>query len=152
MEEKERLLQRLDEVREKMRAILIDQDAQRDIYPDWTMKEVLAHLIGWDEVTIAALQALGQGSAPETQAVQGVEDYNAKIVASRQSLSFVQTIDEWENTRLRLKELVSEMATEKFSETLVFPWGGSGTVTTMLEGIAWHEEDHADEISALLIK
>ena len=67
MDEKAKLIQQLDEARAKMRAVLEGIDTRVEIYPTWTIKEVLAHIAGWDDVSASSLRlhAGGPGEAPD---------------------------------------------------------------------------------------
>ncbi len=149
MEERTRLIQQLDKAREKLRAVLVDIDTQMEVYPDWTIKHVLAHIAGWDDATIASLRAHAVGDEPGTPAVRGIDFYNAQSVATREALTYDQIVREWEHTREQLKAVINEMPSEKFEQPLIFPWGQSGTIAQVVAIFAHHEEEHAEEIQAL---
>jgi hypothetical protein len=146
MEKRMRLIQQLDKARQEMRTVLVDIDTQMEIYPSWTIKHVLAHITGWDDVTIAALRAHAVGEEPATPAVRGIDFYNAQTVAEREALSYDHIVKEWELAREQLKAVLEEMPAEKFEETLVFPWGPRGTIAQIVAIFADHEEEHAEEI------
>lgn len=40
-----------------MRTAIEGLDLHVEIYPGWTLKEVLAHITGWDDAAIASLHA-----------------------------------------------------------------------------------------------
>ncbi len=146
MGDRESLLQKLDTAREAMRALAADIDCQQEIYPGWTIKHVLAHLAGWDDATIASLQAHINGEEAGTPAALGIDHYNAQSVATREALSYDQVIREWELAREQLKTLIRQMPEEKFREPLLFPWGQRGTVEFLVTIFADHELEHATEI------
>jgi len=146
MEEREHLIQQLDQAREKLRAELVGLDTQIEIYPTWTIKQMLAHITGWDDATLASLQAHAAGREPAVPASQGINFYNAQTVETRQALSYQQVVQEWELTREQLKTVIREMRPEKLAEPLVLPWGLTGTVAQVVAIFADHEEEHAREI------
>lgn len=146
MQEKTNLIQQLDEAREKMRAVLADIDIQMEIYPGWTIKQVLAHIAGWDDATISSLRAHAGGDEPATPAVRGIDFYNAQSVATRDALSYDHVIKEWELARDQLKTAINEMPPERFKESLIFPWGETGSIAQLVAIFAAHEEEHAEEI------
>jgi hypothetical protein len=148
-EERARLIEQLDEAREKMRAVLVDIDTRMEIYPSWTIKHVLAHITGWDDATIASLRAHAGGDEPGTPASRGIDVYNAESVETRDALDYEHIIQEWELARDQLKDAINEMPTEKLVEPLLFPWGQTGTVAQIVAIFANHEEEHAREIQAL---
>ena len=149
MEERTRLIQQLDTAREKMRAVLVDTDTQKEIYPTWTIKHVLAHITGWDDATTSSLRAHAGGDEPATPAVRGIDFYNAQSVATREPLSYDHIVREWELAREQLKAAINEMPPEKLKEPLLFPWRETGTIAQIVAIFASHEEGHAEEIQNL---
>lgn len=149
MEERQRLIQQLDAAREKMRAVLADIDTQMVIYPGWTIKQVLAHIAGWDDANISSLRAHAGGEEPAAPAVRGIDFYNAQSVETREALSYEQTVKEWELARDQFKAVINEMPPEKFAERMLFPWGPTGTIARLVAIFANHEEEHAEEIQRL---
>ena len=152
MEERTRLIQRLDEAREKMRAVLVDIDTQMEIYPNWTIKHVLAHIAGWDDASIASLRAHITGDEPGTPAALGIDFYNAQSVATRESLNYDQIVQEWELAREQLKTIINELPADKLKEPLLFAWGHKGTVAQLVAIFAHHEESHTEDVRKLKAK
>ena len=150
MPERERLIQQLDEARATMQAVVDRVDPKMEIYPGWTMKHVLAHIAGWDDATIASLQAHMGGEEPGTPAVQGIDFYNAQSVATREPLSYEQIQREWAFAREQVKDLLRQMPAEKFAEPLLSAWGATGTIAQLIAVFVHHEIEHAEEIEGLL--
>jgi uncharacterized protein (TIGR03083 family) len=150
MEVRDRLIQDLDAARETMRAVVAKVDPKREIYPGWTMKHVLAHIAGWDDATIASLQAHMGGEEPGTPAVRGIDFYNAQSVATREPLSYAQIVREWEFAREQVKDLLRQMPEEKYKEPLLTAWGATGSVAGLINVFVQHEIEHAEEIEGLL--
>ena len=149
MEDRNALLQRLDEAHGKMQAVLAGLNQQMTIYPGWTIKHVLAHLIGWDEVATASLRAYTVGKEPGTPAIRSIDYYNAQSVATREALSYEQNAREWELAHTGLKAALRAVPAEKLDVPLLYPWGPKGTVAQLVAIFADHEEEHAREIQAL---
>jgi hypothetical protein len=149
MEEKKRLIEQLDQARAKLQAVLVDIDTQMKIYPNWTVKHLLAHIAGWDDAIIASLRAHTGGDEPGTPAVRGIDYYNAQSVATREALSYDHIVKEWELAREQLKAIIKEMPPEKFKEPLLLPWGQTGTIAQVVTIFTSHEEEHAEEIANL---
>jgi uncharacterized protein (TIGR03083 family) len=149
MENKTTLIQALDEARQKMRAELPDLDPQMPIYPGWTIKQLLAHLTGWDEATTAALHAHTVGNEPGTPAVRGINHYNAQSVVTREALSYDHIVKEWELARDQLKAALLAVPDEKIAEPLVFPWGPTGVIRNLVAIFVDHEIEHAKELQDL---
>jgi hypothetical protein len=152
MDEKAKLIQQLDEARAKMRAVLEGIDTRVEIYPTWTIKEVLAHIAGWDDVSASSLRLHAGGHEPPTPAARGIDYYNAESVATRAALSYQQVVQEWELAREEFKAALLALSPEKLAEPFIFPWGPTGTVALLVRIFAEHEEEHAAEIAALKAK
>lgn len=146
MDLKSTLIQRLDEARHSLEMVIPRVDTSKDIYPNWTMKQMLDHIAGWDDAVIASLRAHVEGQAPGTPADRGVDYYNAQTVETRESLDYDHTYREWQASRLLLKQMIRTASDEKLSDPLVAPWGETGTISQIVEIFASHEEEHTTDI------
>jgi hypothetical protein len=70
-------------------------------------------------------------------------------VAERESFDYNHIFAEWEYTHQQLKTIIHEMPPHRFFETIVYPWGGEGTISLLIKGMSEHELEHADEIEKL---
>jgi len=152
MEEKQRLIDRLDHARAQMEALLPLVSTESEVYPGWTMRQVLAHIAGWDEAPLAALRAHSGGRESGTPAARGIDHFNSQSVETREALSFEQTRREYEVNRAAVKQTILDMPDEKVSEKMILPWGGYDTVETIVNIFAEHEEEHAAEIRKAMLK
>jgi hypothetical protein len=140
---KTQLMQEFDQARNHMRQLLTDIDTKLEIYPEWTIKELLAHLAGWDDATILALQAHARGEAPPLLAMRGINFYNAQTVGERAGLNLAQIIREWEMVREQLLAILNELPEEQLADMIVSPWGQTLSVAQLVQIMAEHEEEHA---------
>jgi len=152
MQGKDHLIRQLDQARQALLAILEMIPSGSEIYPTWKLKELLAHLAGWDEAAIASIQAYMAGEAPVTPAGVGINAYNAQSVACRASLSLEQVRVECEQRREGLKALIRQMEEGQLNAPLVLPWKGTGSVAQIVEIYAEHELEHAAELREALNK
>jgi len=150
MDERTRLIQDLDSAREVMRAVLAEIDPEREVYPGWTIKEVLAHVAGWDDAAMSSLRAHARGEIPQALAVEGINAYNATTVSTREALNLDQIVQEWEFSRRELKAVIQEMPDGQLDTPMLFPWGGRGTTAQLVDIFAGHERSHAAEIRKML--
>ena len=150
MESKQQMILELGQAHEKTRALLRDleaaQQGKRELYPTWTIKELLAHLTGWDDACIATLRAVSSGSAPATPAARGIDPYNTSTVLEREALSLEQVIQEWEVTRADFLLALRELPEEKLGGVFVYPWGPKGDLPEMVKIFVEHEQEHAQEV------
>lgn len=144
------LLDRLDQPREKLEKILSGIDLTREIYPGWTVKELLAHLTGWEE---AAIQSLGDqlaGRTPAIPADHGIDEYNSRSVDSRRKVDYGSVFTEWQQTRLAFRSLIENLPDAMLIQPLIMPWGPKKTLGYLINLYGDHEEEHARDISAWL--
>jgi hypothetical protein len=146
MDEREKLLTRLDEARAKVKYLVDHLDGKADVYPPWKLKNLLDHFAGWDDAVIDALNAHVKGEPIPMSAARGIDYYNAETVSTRQTIPYERTLGEFQTTREMLKKIIREMPLEKYAEPLTYPWGGHGTVAQIIKIFYEHEEEHADEI------
>lgn len=144
MQTKTEIIQEFNLAREKTRSILPEIDHKLEIYPGWTIKEVLSHLIGWDDANIMALEAFAAGQPPVVPALRGVDFYNAQIIEERKALSYEKIVSEWEWVREQLITVLDKLTETDLQSTIVAPWGISMSVLELLTRMAGHEKEHAE--------
>jgi hypothetical protein len=144
------LLHRLDETRSKIEELLLDINQEKEIYPGWSIKDMLAHMTGWDDATIDSLRAHVIGRQPSVAAISSLDKYNNLTVSSRKDLGYDQILKEWRLTRQVLRTVIEEMPEDKFFEPLIVPWGRKATVTYLVDMFRDHEEEHARDLEEWL--
>ena len=152
MSERKDLLEKLDDARLKIANLLAEAEKypESEIYPGWKLKEMLAHMTGWDDAIVASLRAHISGNEPGTPADRGIDEYNATTVTTRESLDYAHIRKEWQQTREIVKNIIQDMPEEKFQEALILPWGEKGTVEHLVRIFVHHEHEHADDIAEWL--
>jgi hypothetical protein len=146
VDERQRLVEQLDEAHEKLRAVLVGIDPTMAMSPTWTVKEIIGHIAGWDDATIEMLRAHVTGDPLDAPQWVTIDHYNARSVETRRPLTYEQTVGEWEQTRTQLKAMIEDMPADKVPEPMEFLWGQSGTVAQLVAIMAHHEADHATKV------
>jgi hypothetical protein len=136
------LIHRLDETRARIEDILPRIDPEAEIYPGWTIKQMLAHMTGWDDATIDSLRAHVVGRPPAVEAIRSLDEYNLSTVTSRHDLKYEQVLKEWRLTRQVLRTLIEQYPEDKFLEPVIVPWGEKASVTYLVDMFRDHEEEH----------
>jgi len=150
MNDGERLIERLDQSRRAMQRALSSVDAQREICPGWTTREILAHIAGWDEVGTSTVRAHSAGETPPPLKIQGIDAYNETLISKCESLTYEEVVQCWRSTRRELVHAIADAPPEKLRERVQFPWGETGNITRLVSILAEHEREHADEILELV--
>ncbi len=153
MATKDELIAWLEESHAKMEAVVAQVDCDTEIYPGWTIREVLAHLTGWDDAVLTSLKSHAAGGIPVVVAQHGPDAYNAATVTERETLSYDHIYREWQTTHEQLKIAIRDLSPDKMNEQIVFPWGQAGNVEDLVIGLTTeHEVSHAKDIENLLTK
>jgi hypothetical protein len=150
MHQRNFLIARLDKARAHLNEQIARAPRDKHIFPNWTLKEFIAHLSGWDDSTVEALQVHARGGKVEKTVARGIDAYNLGTVASRGPLDFERVLEEWQATRQKLLQALRDLPDEKFNQPLDFPWGETGTVAYFIEIFVDHEEEHAEHLHAWL--
>lgn len=125
-------------------------DEDVEIYAGWTVKELVAHLIGWDTATANSLSSFIQGGVPDVVSINGVDAYNAETLAQYAGLSLGQLVEEWQNERQRLLDTMTALEESQLKAKINFPWGGRDTVSKMLFYLANHDTKHTNDIITVM--
>lgn len=150
MDEGDRLIQRLDGSRNTMSRALTFIDRELEIYPDWTIREILIHIAGWDEVGTSTLRAHITGDPPAPIEIQDIDTYNNYLVTSHEALTFEEVLRYWRRARREMVDALEQMPPEKLQERAEFPWGETGSITRLVSILDEHEREHAAEILEML--
>lgn len=115
------------------------------IYPDWTIKDVLAHIIGWDRRVIAILPLIVNDRAGEVPGVD-VANHNAQSVAAGRRKSVPQLLAEIKESHQQIMALISELDYREIDRR----HERNGRVITIrsyiIQIMVDHERQHAAEI------
>lgn len=150
-DKREELIQRLDEARAVLHALLADIPPETEIYPGWTLRQFYAHLTGWDDVVTTSLREHAAGRIPATPVVNGINAYNAESVDTRETLDYEHIVKEWHLARAQLTAALRDFPPDRLDEPLLFPWGRTGRVEELIEVFIHHEGiEHADELRGWL--
>ena len=147
---KDQLILILNHSREEMRKVVDLVDPEQQIYPSWKIKEVLAHMAGWDACVAASLEAHSRGLAHTEESALEPDVFNHRSVIDRDGLSYDQVVEDWQAQRQNLTRVIEKLTEENFQAPAMFPWGQVGAVEDVVRGFAAHERRHAEEIHRLL--
>ena len=149
MSQKAEIIKKLVQTRQELTDLVADIPPEKEIYPEWGVKELLAHFAGWDDAAVAGVQGALNGENPIIVAPRGPDDYNARTVSERETLPLELIIKEWEHNREALMALVESVPEDKFDTQTVYPWGEEGSLADLILGMAGHELYHIAEIREL---
>lgn len=151
MDRRRHLIRQLDESRRNLAQAERATQEHTRVTEEWRMHELLAHVAVWDEVSAAALRRLALTDQPPVSEVLNIDDYNAQIAAECAELDYRQIVRRWQQARELLKETIGQLPLEQLDVRFVYPWGSQGTAAEMIQILAHHEQEHADEINELRV-
>ena len=118
---------------------------QTPIYEGWTIKDVLAHLAGWDEYAINTIPLIAQDRADELPPLD-VDAYNRESLAARQDKLLAEILDELKISHRRLLDLILELDHEEIDKR----HERRGRIITIrsyvINVLMEHEREHALDI------
>ena len=125
-------------------------DTRTEICPGWTIKQVLAHIAGWDAVGTSTVRAHVAGEQPPPLQARGIDAYNAYVVAGCETLAYEEVVEDWRQARKQFVKALSEAPPEKLSDRVLFPWGETGSIARLVSILEEHEREHAKEIMEII--
>ena len=146
VQERNYLLQLMDKTRSKIEELLPVIDPHKEIYPGWSIKDMLAHMTGWDDATIDSLRAHTIERPLSVLTIHSLDEYNTLTVSSRKDLDYEHILNEWRLTRQVLRTIIEQLPEDKFIKPVNVPWGEEVTVTNLVDMFHDHEEEHIRDI------
>jgi len=146
MSEVNDLIQRIDTVRNEMKVVVESTDPNLEIFPGWTIKEVLVNITSWEIVIHKAILAFRAGDPPYFLREQDFDLFNKNEVEKRSDWGLEQVIREWEEEREDLKKTILKLKETDLPIEMVLPWGSDRTVYELIEIIEEHEVEHMEDI------
>jgi hypothetical protein len=122
-----------------------------------SVKDILAHLTGWQQVSVARLEAARDGKepnyprwSPELDVVHETDNnaVNAWIFGAYSAKTWDEVHDEWRDRFRYVLELAGAIPEEKWFIPGVPAWLGEYQLSAVLEGSWEHHSEHLDELKA----
>ena len=124
---------------------------QHGVVGAWSIKNVLAHLVAWEQLVIETLpERLATGKRPAAFQIIGEDEdgFNAKMVAEREHLTPPDQLFELRNTRAQLVSYLRSLGEDALQRTHPFD-GWNGTFAEYIfAAVCEHEKEHCDAICA----
>ncbi|MBN2306275.1 MAG: DinB family protein [Anaerolineae bacterium] len=144
------IIDRLDHARAETRRVLDGIDPDLIVHPvtGWRVKDVIGHILVWEEEALRSLRALHQDDQPYAIPDFGSFDtYNQRDYDRRREEPFEQLVAALEQVREDIKVALRAVPARWFEVELRFPWPDMGTLEHMMLIMAYHERGHIIEIA-----
>lgn len=82
---------------------------------DWSVKDVLGHVMTWEEEALKYLPVIARGERTPRYASQGgIDAFNARVSEEKRSLSLTEVRRQLHETHQRLIEFIEEVPDDQF--------------------------------------
>lgn len=124
------------------------EDREKVLFDKWSLKDVLAHVIGWNDLNTEHVIDVAQGTEPEW--VADVDKYNDQQVNKRKSFSWEKVYDEFVQSGERLADTFQELPGEIWDKKCGYE--KRYTPRAYLEHMIEHyEKEHIPQLEGYLI-
>lgn len=150
---KEQILSKLLETRQNILtevSKLSEAEQDQVFLGIWSIKDLLAHLIGWDKANLNAIQSVIRNEVPSFYEYHDRDwrTYNAMLVKKNKKGSFQELIATAKNSQQKLIEFLQTIPPEHFNKDFDVRFRGyKVTVQRLLEAEAEDERTHARQIN-----
>jgi hypothetical protein len=121
---KQQILNKIEQAwsafKESYAGLTDEQSMQTGVMGDWSVKDILAHVSGWEEEALKYLPYILQGVRPPRYSVLygGIDAFNAQMAEQKRKLTLSEVRDQLDETHRRLVEYIQSAPEELFaSET-----------------------------------
>jgi hypothetical protein len=132
----------------------LDSDRQREIYlGTWSARELLAHLAGWDDTNIQAVEEVFSGEVPSFYEHADTDwvSYNDKLVCEFLKDNYFEMLSLVRETHLRLMETIEAIpADELWKDRGIRVKGWKVTIGRLLDAERQDEEEHYSQMRTFI--
>lgn len=132
-----------------------EQMALRHSPSELSIMDVIAHLMAWQQISIARLEAARldkepvlpdwlEGSDPESE--DETDRFNAKIFEIYHQQPVTRVHQEWKDGFLRFLELAEAISDNDLSDTEKYLWLKGYSLFDVLQGSLEHHEEHREQL------
>ena len=117
----------------------------------WSVKDLLAHLIGWDFANMEAVTAILDGQLPAFYAHydRDWQSFNARLVAQYKRDDFAELVAAVEASHKELVALLEAVPAAEFGRAACLRWKGYRmTIAAILQTEADDEKTHCAQVGA----
>ena len=124
----------------------------------WSIKDVIAHLRAWQQISIARLEAALLNTQPEYPTWLGGADpfyaedhtgeFNDRIYKIYHDQSWSSVHQTWREGFLHFMELGKAIPEKEMHDTQKYPWLKGYALSAVLQGSSEHHREHLDSLSA----
>jgi hypothetical protein len=126
----------------------------------WSIKDVVAHLRAWQQISIARLEAAVLNSTPAFpmwlagsdpfSAEDHADEFNARIYQLTHAQPWPIVHSAWKDGYLRFLDLAEAVTEKEMFDADRYPWLDGCALSDVLEGSCEHHQEHFEDVSPSL--
>ena len=147
------ILEQLDSSRERLLMALAPLPdevlRQPGVMDDWSIADILTHLIAWESELVTALMYIDQGKEPARMlaASADVDGYNARQVKESKGRDLERIFDDLQGVRFQLEQWMDTFSDRDLNDADRFAWAQGVTLGHIIkENSFGHEAEHLPAI------
>ena len=137
---KEELLESIRDAREQLEKKYAKLSPEEMVWPgsmdDWSVKDILAHLVDWEQRFIGWYQAGLRGEVPETPAPgmtwREIPKLNQISYERHKDEPLEQVLEEFTRSHQEILALIEGMTEQEIFQTNYFEWTGNSTLLSFI--------------------
>src|ERR1700690_993915 len=111
--QRELFIEQLGNARRHLTELVNQAPTDKQIYPNWTIKQYIDHVSGWGDAMVEALEAHAKNEPVPQSAARGINAYNAQTVETRQTLNLEHSRREFTAGHARVIQTLRNLPDEK---------------------------------------
>jgi hypothetical protein len=126
---------------------------QPGVMGDWSVADVLAHLVVWESELITCLMKLDQGKKPKRMlaAIADVDGYNARRYEENRDRDLDRIFDDLQSVRVQLEEWLPKFNSQDLTDEARYKWSDGIALWQIVEANTFgHEGEHLPELEAFV--
>ncbi len=157
------IIQRMKDEFQRWDSLLCGLDEQQAIArekpSEWSIKDEVAHLMVWQQRTVARLEAALHNRQPvfpawpqhiDTGEEEPVDEINAWLHETQRDRPWANVYSDWKNCFQRLIELGQTLPEKDLLEVGKYPWLPDYPLAIIMESSCDHHAEHYDPLVARL--
>jgi hypothetical protein len=121
---------------------------------DWSIKDILAHLVSWQKRTLAYLDAAARQGKPDIEGISSdaeMDNLNARFYAGNKSRPLADVMTDFKNTYAQVVAAVEALSADDLIEPNRFTWLNGDPLWEQVAGNTYeHIDEHIGSIQAWL--
>jgi hypothetical protein len=151
----EEIFDQLDNARERLLVTIEPLSGESLVAPgamdDWSIMDILAHLVVWESELVTALMQIDRGGKPVKllEAYGDVDGYNARRFAESRGRQPDRIFDDLHGVRRQLEQWLEEFDDRDLNNPKRYTWAKGKALWEVIEENSFgHETEHVPDIEA----